>query len=182
MCRGCSAGVRGDRISGVSRGVAVEGGQPRRGVWCLVTYPELFYPLLAACCGQQRCPDRALPSALGRKSPGRPRSERSQRCLLAFLPCHVPPLGSSVTEPWQRAGRGLSRLERIQSSEAGEHRDPRVLPAGWSCLCTIRAQPLAAFLFHLTGKPGPGTRGEAASSAWLNPDLIFIKNPIKLMK
>lgn len=102
MCRGCSAGVRGDRISGVSRGVAVEGGQPRRGVWCLVTFPELFYPLLAACCGQQRCPDRALPSALGRKSPGQPRSERSQRCLLAFLPCHVPPLGSSVTEPWQR--------------------------------------------------------------------------------
>lgn len=91
-------------------GAGEEGGQPRRGVWCLVTFPGLFYPLL--CSGAMSCPCR------GKEQHGAAWLGHSQRCLLEFLPgrCHVPPLGSLATPA--RAGRGLSRLDRIQGAGA----------------------------------------------------------------
>lgn len=161
--------MKGDRIFAVSRGTAVpgrlhrppeEGGQPRRGVWCPVTFPELFYPLLAGSCAQQQCP-----------SLGSGGWEHSQRCLLESLPgagdaaTYLPWVPGTEITPARLAGASPRGLEEGQ----GEHRDPRGLPAPGAARGAPGLQPLPALHFHLGGKPGPGSWGDPGSSAWLNP-------------
>lgn len=125
-----------------------EGGQARRGVWCLGTFPELFYPPL--CPGAKSCPCPSLGN--GKEQPG--------WSIPSAASLNLSPAGhSSGLLGHPSPGRGLSRLETIQRAGAvrrREHRDPRLLPAGWGCPGSIRAPASPCLSLHLTEKPGPG--------------------------